>query len=102
MPCCSMYFGTESTQADCLLPAAINRNSAAFYYFPYTVAPNPNRGRVIYLRLFSHAAIQNVIMRIYVGGPLVNGQFTSDPAQYCEYPLAGNWVAGSGYVYQNS
>jgi hypothetical protein len=102
MPCCSLYFGTESTQADCLLPTAINRNSTAFYYFPYTAAPTPNKARVIYLRLFSHATLTGITMRIYVGAPLVNGQFSADPTLYCEYPLTGSWVAATGYYYKNS
>lgn len=102
MPCCSLYFGTKSTQADCLLPTAINRNSTAFYYFPYATAPTPNKGRIIYLRLFSNLVITGIAMRIYVGSPLVNGQFTTDPPLYCEYPLTGSWVASGGVMYQNS
>lgn len=102
MPCCSLFFGTKSTQADCLLPTAINRNSTAFYYFPLATAPTAGKGRMIYVRLFSNQAITGITLRIYVGSPLVNGQFSTDPTLYCEYTLSGSWTVSGDSMYQNS
>jgi hypothetical protein len=102
MPCCSLYFGTQPDPNSCLLTTPITRNSTAFYYFPFANPPVANKGRIIYLRLFSGVAISNITMRIYVGSPLVNGQFTTDPTQLCEYPLTGSWVAGPNGLYKNS
>jgi|GEM_PF-4099107 len=99
--CCGLFFGTESTQGNCLLSTPITANSLAYPYFPYSAPPVADKKKQIYARIYSHAAYtQTIEFIVYVSAPLVSGAFPSTPTLLTQFALTAGWVAGGPGVYK--
>ncbi|MFT3925662.1 MAG: hypothetical protein QM778_24185 [Myxococcales bacterium] len=101
MTCCGLFFGTESTQGNCLLATPITKNKDAFPYFPYSTPPTPNQTKQIYCRIYSHTPYtQSIEYLVYVSPPLVNGVFPSTPVLQTQFGVGGNWVVSGNRYYK--